>query len=531
MNGWDSIFRITRGDHERFHTALKSPETAQREQLRRILAANGTSAFGIRHGFAGIRDADDYRARVPVQGYEDMRAEVGAMLEGEPDRVVSEPVLLFERTGGSSGGPKLIPYTRSSLDAFRRAARPWLHNVIAAHPAVRNGRGYWAISPAARLPEKSSGGIPIGMDNDGAYFGEEIAADLGRLSVVPLQLAQVEAIENWRYLTLRHLLDADDLTLISVWSPTFLKALLTWLPIHAEALAKDLAEGTTTEPDVKAPPGGRFTPRPDRAAVLEKALSASIPDTRMLWPRLEVISCWTHATSAQFIPDLRRAFPHAAIQGKGLLATEGAVSIPLSEYPWPVLSLQSGFYEFVDQRGCSHLAHELSEGETYRLLLTTPGGLYRYDIGDMVKMRGRAENTPMLEFMGRAGQTSDLCGEKLSEAQVRGALPAHNGFAMLAPSLQGGPHYRLLLDAEEHGVADSNALAFDLDLALGSNPQYRYARRMNQLGPVQVLRARQPLLTYLCWKAACGSRLGDIKPPILYCRTDWQPVYEGERIS
>ena len=48
-----------------------------------------------------------------------------------------------------------------------------------------------------------------------------------------------------------------------------------------------------------------------------------------LWPRLVLVSCWADAAASDSAASLRRRLPHARLQPKGLLATEGVVSLPL----------------------------------------------------------------------------------------------------------------------------------------------------------------------------------------------------------
>jgi hypothetical protein len=210
------------------------------------------------------------------------------------------------------------------------------------------------------------------------------------------------------------------------------------------------------------------------------------------------------------------------MQPKGLLATEGAVTVPLAGHDYPVLALHSGFYEFLDARGSSHLCDKLETGETYRVVLTTQGGLYRYDLGDRVRVRGWVEKTPMIEFVGRAGLVSDLCGEKLTEDFVAGRLVHIPGFSMLAPSLTPCPHYVLFLDSDEREESVARKLASNLDIALADNPQYLYARRLGELGPIRSRLVPELLSRYVQSALGRGQRLGDVKPPVLRAETDWE---------
>ncbi|MDH3451287.1 MAG: GH3 auxin-responsive promoter family protein, partial [Gammaproteobacteria bacterium] len=309
-----------------------------------------------------------------------------------------------------------------------------------------------------------------------------------------------------------------------IWSPTFLLSLLDSLVEQGSRLVRDIADGAVS---VRLPAGTNWAMvlrRPDRqrAAVLERALDNGRLDTRHLWPSLDTISCWTDGSARCFVPSLQAAFAHGWVQGKGLLATEGAVSVPLNAWPYPVLAVNSAFYEFFDGQENARLPHELHQDSVYRVIMTTHGGLYRYDSGDLVRMRGWARSAPMLEFIGRAGLVSDLCGEKLSEGFVAERLPATVGFAMLAPAPQPHRYYILFLDGEEVDQNTARALAGKLEEALCANPQYDYARRLGQLGRVNTCRVQQPMSTFARFVNANGQRVGDIKPPTLRTEREWQ---------
>jgi hypothetical protein len=520
VNGWRALQQRLTEESRLFHDALKSSRVTQHNTLLEILSVNSQTKFGERHSFRSVQSVDDFRDRVPVQTYDDIAASMERLTKGETNEIVAAPVEVFERTSGSTKAAKIVPYTADSLRAFQRAVFSWISNLIAAYPELALGRSYWAISPAGRPHLKTASGVPIGMRNDAAYLGDA-AEPFARLSIATPELAQVTDIDLWRYLTLRYLLDADDLTLISIWSPTFLFPLLEFLEEHRDQLIRDVKYGEVSFSDLPLLCKHRFKPKPQRALEIEQALSGAQIDTQQLWPKLKLISCWTSAGARRFAESLRRQFPHAQMQGKGLLATEGAVTIPLSCYEHPVLAIRSAFFEFIDSRGNSRLCDELIPDELYQVVMTTYGGLYRYDLGDRVRLRGWAHQTPQLEFVGRAGLVSDLCGEKLTEDFVALHITMCDGFAMLAPSTKPVPHYMLFLDAEQHSVSQATALALRLDESLGDNPQYAHARRLRQLGPVRARRVVCPLKCYEMEALDRGQRLGDIKPPLLRTEVDW----------
>src|SRR5258706_1936556 len=126
------FYQAISGSAARFRALLPRAAETQKQRLLALLRRNAGTEFGRLHGFASIRDEDEYRARVPVASYEDLRPAIERMAAGEPDVLVSGRVIAFEETGGSTGGAKLIPFTAEALAAFRRALVPWLDALAAA---------------------------------------------------------------------------------------------------------------------------------------------------------------------------------------------------------------------------------------------------------------------------------------------------------------------------------------------------------------------------------------------------------------
>jgi hypothetical protein len=523
MTAWHAVAAACRAGHDAFRAALADPAAAQAARLRAILAANAASEVGRRYGFQTMRGWDDYRAAVPISGYADIAAGLGRMAAGLRGGLTSEPAVACELTSGSGAAAKRVPYTEAGLAAFRRALEPWLFDLVQSRPRIADGRAYWAISPVGRCAAPTEPGAPVGTGDDSLYLGPTLAPLLAELLAAPTALGQMSDIAAWRYHLLRYLLDAEDLSFLSVWSPTFLLPLFDTIAREGDRLAYDIEHGTVSWPTADpAAPSVRFEPRPQRARTLRRALAADHLDVANLWPRVDTVSCWTHAGAARFIGELERFLPGVHVQGKGLLATEAAVSLPLEEFAYPVLALNSACYEFIDDAGASHLAHEVKADGRYRVVVTTDSGLYRYDLADTVRVRGFAARTPMLEFVGRAGLVGDLCGEKLAEDFAASALGDLHGFAMLAHDPDRANAYVLLLDAREYDESAAVRAAQLVEDRLHRNPHYAYARQLQQLDGLAAVRIQDPLAGLVTRGLDRGIRLGDIKPTALHPSTDWR---------
>jgi hypothetical protein len=322
--------------------------------------------------------------------------------------------------------------------------------------------------------------------------------------------------EFW-YATLRHLVRRPDLRLISVWNPSFLTLLADQLSRHGDRLVDE-------EPNLKS---------------ALRARTAAERHAR-LWPHLRMISCWADGNSGPAARKLAALFPQARVHAKGLIATEGFVSFPWEGCDGAVLAVRSHFLEFLPADSAGRpdatrpcLAHELEPGQAYAVVLTTGGGLYRYQLGDVVTVLGRLHQCPLVRFAGR-NEVADWCGEKLHEVQaariIESAFTARRvtpSFAMLACDTSGDvPHYVLYVEAAA-SEDDLGGIAAAIDRALDENFHYRYARRLGQLGPLRAFAARNAEASYLAACMARGQRAGDVKYVALDRRDGWTPQFEG----
>jgi hypothetical protein len=520
----------------RFRQALREPERAQRSLLRGTLRRNAATAFGRIHGFSRIRSAEEYRRRVPLALWEDVAPWIDHIISGEAGVLTRSPVRTLEPSSGSSAAAKLIPYTAELQREIRRAVAPWIVDLYARRPRLARGAAYWSITPLALEEQRPATAVRVGFEEDAEYLGGFWRRLAGATLAVPPAVRHVRDPETFRYVTLLFLLRRRDLSLISVWHPSFLTLLFEALPGFWERLLRDVERGTLTASGplptaVQNALTARLAPLPRRAA----ELAGLTPDAlTRIWPRLGLISCWGDAHAALSLHGLSRVFPGVEIQPKGLLATEGFVTLPFAGR-WP-LAIRSHFFEFLPEGGGDpRFAWELEDGGIYSVALTTGGGLYRYRLEDRVRVDGFVAGTPSLRFLGKEGHVSDLRGEKLHESFVAGALARvfeRTGidprFALLAPAEEGAEGYVLYVESD---MLESDTLPAGLDEEtdeeLSANPHYRLCRALGQLAPVRLQRLGPGAFgRYLERCRLRGQRWGDVKPLALSPLRGWKGALE-----
>ncbi|MBN1306261.1 MAG: GH3 auxin-responsive promoter family protein [Anaerolineales bacterium] len=502
----------------RFSAAAGQVAAAQAKLLSHYLRLNAATAFGLKYKFPELAAPEEYQARVPLSEYESYLPLIEEISNGRQGILTGEPVQMFELSSGSTSACKLIPYTRGLKSEFQRGLSPWIYNLYTHYPQVRSGPAYWSITPLVDGQRFTNGGLPVGFESDSAYLGSLGHWLVDHLMAVPDAVKHLSNINDFRYATLFYLLRQPQLRLLSVWNPTYLLLLLSSLPNWWDSLCKDIAAGACTLPGGKQDVIYPVTPRPELARRLK---SISPTDYTSIWPHLTLISCWMDGPSAVYACQLSEQFPKAVFQGKGLLATEGFITFPLVGVEGGVLSVNSHFFEFIDQAGDVWLAHQLVRGRTYSVVITTGGGLYRYQLHDIVEVLGHWKQLPRLRFIGKADHISDWFGEKLEEDFVAAMLgkvfSKHQlipDFSLLAPDdSPSGFHYVLFLDCEQ--PIEISSLAGDIDLALCTNFHYHYCRKLGQIQAVEVVPVIDGAQAYLQAKQSQGQKLGNIKPGIL----------------
>jgi hypothetical protein len=493
------------GAARRFAAALREPAAAQAAWLRVRVARDAESVFGREHGFGGMDGYAEFARRVPLRGWEEFAPWVERVRRGEERVPGAERVTHLTPTSVSSGARKLIPFTAGLQAGFSAAVGAWMTDLVRQRPGLLGGPAYWSVSPVAAGDEDASGAVRVGYADDAEYLGGARAWLVRRALAVPAAVRHERDMgEFWRK-TLVGMLGRRDLRLISVWHPSFLELLLE----EAEGRWDEVCDGILNT----------------RRAVELRRLGPR--GWTRWWPELRVVSCWGEQAAEPGWRELEKKFPGVLVQAKGLLATEAAVTVPWrGEYP---LAVTSHFFEFVDEAGGVRRAHELERGRHYEVVVTNGGGLWRYRLGDVVECTGRMAATPTLRFLGRAGNVSDLRGEKLSEAfvaEVLRGLWAKGGRPAVARlrawEAAGSAGYELEISGAS---GDEAKLAERVEAALAANPHYALARKLGQIEPVRVVALHEEAA--LEGLRAHRGRVGDAKPVVLVGIKTSRAVIDG----
>jgi hypothetical protein len=508
---WESM---TVPEYNRFKKATIFNEESQKKYLFSLLEKNAETLFGKKYNFNKIKSIDDYQKYVPLSGYEDYKKYIGLISKGDKNVLTADDVFLFEPSSGSTSARKLIPYNCELKKEFQMAVSVWMASLFKKYPKIKKGKAYWSISPTFQKNE-FYGIIPVGFDSDTEYLGFA-AKLLSKIITIKPDLSDCKNYNDFKIKTLIDLLATRDLSLISVWSPTFLIILLDYYLNNREQVLNLMLKND------------KFVPRANLIKKYENKKDAF----EKIWPDLALISCWKDGASKSYAEKLRKYFPNTPIQGKGLLATECFVTFPYEVNKDPVLAISSHFFEFMDENGECLTAYQVEKRGCYSVVVTTGGGLYRYKLEDRILVTGFINKTPTLKFIGKANNVSDQFGEKLNEIHIAKIIKSvlsneKYNFCILAPDNDDTQYgYTLYIENKDNL---SEGLAENFEKGLCENPHYKYCIELGQLRPIKIFRiVHNGYNTYKMRLSELGMKYGDIKISYLNSLDNWSDYFQGE---
>jgi len=507
-----------------FQKNLPRSRRIQDEILLQVLRANRQSRFGHRHSFARIRSYRDYSHSLPLCQYDYFAPYIDCCRKGDTNALFgpSQKLLMFALTSGTTAPAKYIPVTSRVATAYHHGWNIWGIKALSDHPDCFYRKILQVTSPAQEFFTES--GLPCGAIS--GMLARRQKFIVRRFYAVPYCLSEIPEPQD-RYYSLMRFALAEDVALFSTANPSTALTLARTAEKHAEKLIRDIRDGSLDQsvfltPSLSRRLTSRLRPQPTRARQLEQLLQKHGRLLPQHYWNLSFLAHWTGGTLGLYIPQLREYYGQIPIRDIGLLASEGRMSIPLEDNtPAGVLDIQSNFYEFIPEQEIENLdlppdaeilpdhltvlrAEDLEKGACYYILLTNFAGLYRYHIGDLVRVTDFIGSTPVIEFLSKGAHFSSLTGEKLTEHQVVAVvnkilneMSLDLDTYLLAPVWSDPPGYCLYVQVRSSLLPEKlNLLAEQVDRQLfDQNIEYSSKRKSTRLAPLRAQQVPDDALT------------------------------------
>lgn len=416
-----------------FNKETKNFKKVNNELLFDILNKNASSEIGKKFKFENIDSIEEFKSRVPLTDYSFYCNYIERMANGEKNILITKDVEYFGHTSGTTGKQKLIPSTKESrLKASKYMAL--LMNKFAYNNFKENwsyGRGLLIADTV--MSTYSKGGIPICSATSGGI--NSIKYILPYLYTSPYEVMGIKDKEVSLYLHVLFGLREKNLLYMSAVFISNILDLLRVMEKNYDQLVKDIRKGRLSntleiDEETRKTLNKYLSPNAARADELEKEFKKGFKGIcRRIWPKLQYIASVTGANFSIYNDGVDYYSGNIPIYSPCYAASEGTIGInPYASKIRYVVIPDTIFYEFIPieelekKNPITLCSDDLEIGKSYELVITTYAGLYRYRLGDVVKVVDFYNNFPEIEFLYRINQVLNMVSEKTTEDHLTEAI-------------------------------------------------------------------------------------------------------------
>ncbi|GJM92915.1 hypothetical protein PR202_ga09421 [Eleusine coracana subsp. coracana] len=429
----------------------------QRRVLAEILSQNAPAEYLRRYGIApaaaaaSLDDAvDAFRRLVPLVTYEGLQHDILRIANGDASPILSgKPISEFLTSSGTSGGErKLMPTIADELDRRSLLYSLLMPVMSQSVPGLDKGKAMYLLFVKAE--SRTPGGLPARPVLTSYYRSRQFLDrphDPYTAYTSPNEaILCVDSYQSMYAQLLCGLVHrADVLRVGAVFASGFLRA-IRFLEKHWPRLVRDIRSG-----DLDA----EITDRAVRDAVVGRVLRAggdpALADEieaeckraswegiiRRLWPRTKYIDVIVTGAMSQYIPTLEFYGGGLPLTCTMYASSECYFGLNLNPMCKPgdvayTLIPTMCYFEFLPIRcseGNAEPSHrdlvdlvDVKLGHEYELVVTTYSGLYRYRVGDVLRVTGFKNEAPMFRFIRRQNVALSVDSDKTDETELHAAV-------------------------------------------------------------------------------------------------------------
>ncbi|KAF8081308.1 hypothetical protein N665_0893s0006 [Sinapis alba] len=432
-------------------------DDVQRRVLEEILSRNADVEYLKRHGLEGRTDRETFKHVMPVVTYEDIQPEINRIANGDKSQILcSSPISEFLTSSGTSGGErKLMPTIEEELDR-RSLLYSLLMPVMSQFvPGLDKGKGMYFLF--IKSESKTPGGLParpvLTSFYKSSHFKNRPFDPYTNYTSPNQTILCPDSYQSMYSQMLCGLCQHKEVLRVgAVFASGFIRA-IKFLEKHWPELIRDIRTGTLsseiTDLSVREAVGEILKPDPKLADFVEsecKKTSWQGIITR-LWPNTKYVDVIVTGTMSQYIPTLdyySNGLPLVCTMYASSECYFGVNLRPLckpSEVSYTLIP-NMAYFEFLPvhrNNGATSsisLPKALTEkeqqelvdlvdvklGQEYELVVTTYAGLYRYRVGDVLRVAGFKNNAPQFSFICRKNVVLSIDSDKTDEVELQNAV-------------------------------------------------------------------------------------------------------------
>lgn len=434
-----------------FEDITSNADEVQKKVLNEILSRNSGVEYLQRHGLNRNTDYENYKKIIPVVTYEDLKPDIDRIAEGDRSSILcSQPMSEFLTSSGTSGGErKLMPTVEEELgrrSLLYSLLMPVMDQFV---PDLQKGKGMYFLF--IKSEAKTPGGLlarPVLTSYyKSSYFKNRPYDPYTNYTSPNETILCLDSYQSMYSQMLCGLCQNTEVLRVgAVFASGFIRA-IHFLEKHWPILCHDIRTGTLnpqiTDPLVRESLMKLLKPNPKLAEFIEtecgkESWKGIIP---RLWPNTKYVDVIVTGTMSQYIPTLNYYGNDLPLVCTMYASSECYFGINLNPLCKPcevayTLIPTMAFFEFLpvaredegpeksntfDKNDLVDLV-DVKLGHEYELVVTTYAGLYRYRVGDILKVAGFKNKVPQFHFVCRKNVALSIDSDKTYEVELHDAV-------------------------------------------------------------------------------------------------------------
>ncbi|KAL4586132.1 hypothetical protein LXL04_010763 [Taraxacum kok-saghyz] len=431
---------------QEFESLTKDAKRVQIETLKKILTENGEAEYLKKWNLDGRFDPESYSSCVPVVTHKDLDPYIQKIADGASHPVLTgKPITTITLSSGTTQGkPKFVPYNDELTETTMQIYRTSFAFRNREFP-IGNGKALSFIFGSKQFTTK--GGLLAGTATTNVYRSAQFKKTMQAMQTPSCSPDEIIFGPDFHQSLYCHLLCGlifhEEIQIIS---STFAHSIvhsfrsfeLVW-----EELCSDIRTGLLsariTVPSVRTAMAKVLTSNPDLADKIYKKCrgltnwNGLIPE---LFPNCKYIYGIMTGSMEPYLKKLRHYAGKVRLLSADYGSSEGWIGANVNPNLPPEMTTYAvlpniGYFEFLPLREVDLAGQtkpvgltDVQIGEEYEVVVTNFAGLYRYRLGDVVKVIGFHNATPELQFVCRRNLMLTINIDKNTEKDLQLAVEA-----------------------------------------------------------------------------------------------------------
>ncbi|KAK4476993.1 hypothetical protein RD792_016194 [Penstemon davidsonii] len=426
----------------------RNADAVQENVLAQILTRNANTEYLRGFNLDGATDRETFKSKIPMVTYEDLQPLIQRIANGDRSPILSaHPVSEFLTSSGTSAGErKLMPTLREELDR-RQLLYSLLMPVMNLYvKGLDKGKGLYFLF--IKSETKTPGGLLARPVLTSYYKSDHFKTrpyDPYNVYTSPNEtILCPDSFQSMYTQMLCGLYEREQVLRVGAVFASGLLRAIRFLQLNWQQLAADIQTGSlnqkVTDPSLRECLAQIVRPDPNLAEFIARECGEDNWEriiTR-IWPNTKYLDVIVTGAMAQYIPTLdyySGGLPKACTMYASSECYFGLNLNPMckpSEVSYTIMP-NMAYFEFLphepNSNGSTHNSPpklvdlaDLEIGKEYELVITTYAGLYRYQVGDILRVTGFHNSAPQFHFVRRKNVLLSIDADKTDEAELQGAV-------------------------------------------------------------------------------------------------------------